>query len=58
MWTGVGLGAARLGLVALIADSGSTSKAVIAAVITVWVILAVAALGTAAVRWYRGREHG
>ena len=44
------------GLVALIADSGSQSKAVTATVIAVWVILAVACLGTAAVRWYRGRE--
>lgn len=58
MWTGAGIGAGITGLVAMIADDGSPSKAVIAAVVTVWVILAVAGLGTAAVRWYRGREDG
>ena len=55
MWTGAGIGAGITGLVAMIANSGSQSKAVIAAVITVWVILAVAGLGTAVVRWYRNR---
>jgi hypothetical protein len=55
-WAGAGIGAGITGLVALIADSGSQSKAVTAAVIAVWAILAVACLGTAAVRWYRGRE--
>ena len=44
------------GLVALIADSGSQNKAVTAAVIAVWAILAAACLGTAAVRWYRSRN--
>lgn len=53
-WAGAGI----TGLVALIADSGSQSKAVTAAVIAVWAILAVACLGTVAVRWYRGRERG
>jgi hypothetical protein len=53
-WAGAGI----TGLVALITDSGSQSKAVIAAVIAVWAILAVACLGAAAVRWYRGRERG
>ena len=57
-WAGAGIGAGITGLVALIADSGSQSKAVTAAVIAVWVILAVACLGTVAVRWYRGRERG
>jgi hypothetical protein len=55
-WAGAGIGAGITGLVALIADSGSQSKAVTAAVIAVWAILAVACLGTAAVRWYRSRE--
>lgn len=55
MWTGAGIGAGITGLVAMIANSGSQSKAVIAAVITVWVILAVTGLGTAVVRWYRNR---
>ncbi len=57
-WAGAGIGAGITGLVALIADSGSQSKAVTAAVIAVWAILAVACLGTVAVRWYRGRERG
>ena len=55
LWTGAGIGAGITGLVALIADSGSQSKAVTAAVIAVWAILAAACLGTAAVRWYLGR---
>ena len=57
-WAGAGIGAGITGLVALIADSGSQSKAVTAAVIAVWAILAVACLGTVAVRWYRGRGRG
>jgi hypothetical protein len=57
-WAGAGIGAGITGLVALIADSGSQSKAVTAAVIAVWAILAAVCLGTAAVRWYRGRERG
>jgi hypothetical protein len=56
VWLGAGIGAGVTGLVALIADEGSQSKAVMAAVITVWVILAVAGLATAAVRSYLGRE--
>ena len=57
-WAGAGIGAGITGLVALIADSNSQSKNVTAAVIAVWAILAVACLGAAAVRWYRGRERG
>lgn len=57
-WAGAGIGTGITGLVALIADSGSQSKAVTAAVIAVWAILAVSCLGTVAVRWYRGRERG
>jgi hypothetical protein len=56
VWAGAGIGAGITGLVALIADSGSQSKAVTAAVIAVWAILAVACLGTAAVRWYRHQQ--
>jgi hypothetical protein len=57
-WAGAGIGAGITGLVALIADSGSQSKAVTAAVIAVWAVLAVLCLGAAAVRWYRSREQG
>jgi hypothetical protein len=57
-WAGAGIGAGITGLVALIADSNSQSKNVTAAVIAVWAILAVACLGTAAMRWYRSRERG
>ena len=54
-WAGAGIGAnyrsrAQRG-------SGSQSKAVTAAVIAIWAILAVACLGMAAARWYRNREH-
>jgi hypothetical protein len=55
-WAGAGVGAGITGLAALIADSGSQSKAVTAAVITVWAILAVACLAAAAVRWHHSRE--
>ena len=55
-WTGAGVGAGVTGLAALIADSGSQSKAVTAAVIAVWAILAVACLAAATVRWYRNRN--
>ncbi len=56
MWAGAGIGAGITGLAALIADSSSQSKAVTAAVIAVWAVLAVACLGAAAVRWYLSRE--
>ena len=56
LWTGAGIGAGITGLIALIADSGSQSKAVTAAVIAVWAILAAACLGTAVLRWHLGRR--
>jgi hypothetical protein len=55
-WIGAGVGAAITGLVAMIANDGnigSNSGAVVTAVIWVWVILAVAAVGAAVVRKYR-----
>jgi hypothetical protein len=58
IWIGAGVGAGLTGLVALIANAantGTNSGAVITAVIWVWVILAVAAAGTAIVRRYRSR---
>jgi hypothetical protein len=58
MWIGAGVGAGLTGLVALIANAantGTNSGAVVTAVIWVWVILAVAAAGTAVVRRYRSR---
>lgn len=60
MWTGAAIGTAITGLVAIIANvnnTGLNSGAVVTAVIAVWVILAIAALGAAYVRTYRGREH-
>jgi hypothetical protein len=50
MWTGAGIGAGITGLVAIIAEHGS--KTVVAAMITVWVILAVAGLGAALLHKY------
>jgi hypothetical protein len=58
VWLGVGAGAGVAGLVAVIANAdnaGPNSGAVVTAVIWLWVILAVAAAGTALVRRYRGR---
>jgi hypothetical protein len=58
IWIGAGVGAGLTGLVALIANAantGTNSGAVVTAVIWVWVILAVAAAGTAVVRRYRSR---
>ena len=48
---GAGIGAGITGLVAIIAVHGS--KTVVAAMITIWVILAVAALGAGVVNRYR-----
>jgi hypothetical protein len=61
MWTGAGIGAGITGLLAMIANKGSESSAVIDAVIVAWIILAIAALGAAYMRKYyvskyRGRE--
>jgi hypothetical protein len=55
-WIGVGVGAAITGLVAVIANhanTGTNSGAVVTAVIWVWVMLTVAAVGAAVVRKYR-----
>jgi hypothetical protein len=57
-WIGAGVGAGLTGIVAMIANHaniGTNGGAVMTAVIWVWVILAVAALGTVVVRRYRGR---
>ena len=54
--TGAGIGAGITGLVAIIAVHGS--KTVVAAMITIWVILAVAGLGAAVVNRYRNTRHG
>jgi hypothetical protein len=55
-WIGAGVGAGITGLVAVIANdnnTGTNSGAVVTAVIWVWVILAIAAVGAAVVRKYR-----
>jgi hypothetical protein len=52
LWTGLGVGAGVTGLIAIIAN-GNGSPYVLPWVIAIWVILAVAGLGTAAVRRYR-----
>jgi hypothetical protein len=56
VWIGAGVGTAITGLVAVIANhdnTGTNSGAVVTAVIWVWVILAIAAVGAAVVRKYR-----
>jgi hypothetical protein len=58
MWIGAGVGAGLTGIVAVIANAantGANSGAVLTAMIWVWVILALAAAGTAVVRRYRSR---
>jgi hypothetical protein len=56
LWLGTGVGAGITGLVAIISVHGS--KTVVAAMITIWVIVAVAGLGTAVVNRYRTTRHG
>jgi hypothetical protein len=51
-WVGAGIGAGLTGLVAIIAEHGS--KTVVAAMLTIWVILAVCGLGAAVVDRFRG----
>jgi hypothetical protein len=53
---GAGIGAGITGLLAIIATHGS--KSVVGPMIAVWVILAVAGLGTAVVNRYRGTRRG
>jgi len=58
MWIGAGVGAGLTGIVAVLANAantGTNSGAVVTAVIWVWVILSIAAAGTAVVRRYRSR---
>jgi hypothetical protein len=60
MWTGGAVGAGITGLVAMIANKGNIGpnhSAVVVAVIAVWIILAVAALGAAYLRRVRGGGH-
>jgi hypothetical protein len=57
-WTGAGIGSGITGLVAIIANKGNSSPAVVGAVIAVWVILAIAALGASFVRRQHGKERG
>jgi hypothetical protein len=54
--TGTGIGAGITGLVAIIAEHGS--KSVIAPMLVIWVIVAVACLGAAAVNRYRNIRRG
>lgn len=58
MWIGAGAGAGMTGIVAIIANAGNTgsnSGAVRTAVIWLWVILTIAAVGAAVVRRHRSR---
>ena len=56
LWMGAGIGAGITGLLAIVATHGS--KSVLAPMLVVWVILAVAGLGTAAVNRYRDSRRG
>jgi VIT1/CCC1 family predicted Fe2+/Mn2+ transporter len=56
-WVGAGVGAGLTGIVAMLVNVHG-GKPVAAAVVAVWVILAIAALGTGLVRKYRDAVHG
>lgn len=51
LWTGIGIGAGLTGLTAILAHNNGNTAA--GWVLVVWVILAIAALGTTLVRKYR-----
>lgn len=54
MWTGIGVGTGITGIVAMIANRSNYGTAVDAAVVVIWIVLAIVALGTALVhRQYR-----
>ena len=53
---GTGIGAGITGLVAIIAEHGN--KGMVAPILVIWVIVAVAALGAAAVNRYRTIRRG
>jgi hypothetical protein len=53
---GLGIGAGITGLVAIITEHGS--KTMVAAVLVIWVFVALAALGAAAVNRYRNFRRG
>ena len=55
LWTGLGIGAAVTGLVAMIKNKDQ-DPGLNGLMIGIWVILAVACLGTALVRRYRSRQ--
>jgi hypothetical protein len=55
LWTGLGIGAGITGLVAMIANKDQ-KPGLNQLMIAIWVILAVACLGTALVRRYRSRR--
>jgi hypothetical protein len=57
LWTGLGVGAGVTGLIAMIAN-GNGSPYVLPWMIAIWVILAVAGLGTAVVHRYRNQGRG
>ena len=54
--TGTAIGAGITGLVAIIAEHGS--KSMVAPILVIWVIVAIAALGAAAVNKYRNIRRG
>jgi len=62
MWTGagigVGFGAGITGIVAVMANTGNTSHAVVSAVVAIWIVLAVVGLGTFGILERRYRNPG
>lgn len=58
LWTGLGVGAGVTGLIAIIANGNGSSPYVVPWMIAIWVILAVAGLGTTLVHKYRDQRRG
>jgi ribosomal protein S20 len=57
MWTGAAVGAGMTGTVVLIVNARHATTDLVASVITVWVIIAIAALATTLARRYRNPRH-
>ena len=57
MWTGAAAGAGMTGIVVLIVNARHATTDLVASVITVWAIIAIAALATTLARRYRNPRH-
>jgi hypothetical protein len=58
MWTGAGVGAGVTGILVLIVNARAATPDLVGSVIAIWVIVAIAALGTTLARRYRSPGRG